>query len=84
VGCATRFVVTSLPLLPRTPPAGATGRRADPMALLLRQLIGRQLRVLVGRIELSGKLVTADPVVLVTAQGRAAMVRTEAIVSVEY
>lgn len=54
------------------------------MALLLRQLVGRELRVLVGRTHLSGKLVTAAPAVLVTAEGRVAVVRAEAIASVEY
>jgi len=54
------------------------------MALLLRQLVGRELRLLVGRTHLSGRLVTAEPAVLVTAEGRAAVVRAEAVVSVEY
>ena len=84
VGCATRFAVTSLPLLPCRPRRWAGGSRADPMALLLRQLVGRELRVLVGRTHLSGKLVTAAPAVLVTAEGRVAVVRAEAIASVEY
>lgn len=83
VGCAVRFAATGLRLLP-CPPPGARRARRDPMAALLRRLVGRELRVLVGRTHLSGRLVSADPVVLVTAEGRVAALRAEAIGSVEY
>lgn len=56
----------------------------NPFRDLLRSLRGRQVGLLLGGREVEGRLVIADPVVLVGPQGEARLVRPEHIQSVRY
>jgi len=54
------------------------------MAELLHGLRGREIIVQVESVRIAGRLITVDPVVMVGAGGRAAMIRMEAIRAVEF
>lgn len=56
----------------------------DPMSDLLADLRGRELTLQVGNRLLTGKLIMADPVVLVDGEGHATFVRPAAIVAVTF
>lgn len=58
--------------------------RQQPLLSVLLGLRGRQLTLLAGGRELSGKLVTAEPLVLVDGQGEATLVELEQVDSVAY
>lgn len=87
------FAAAGLPLQPLPVPViRAPGDRggdrggggADQVESLLRRLIGREVVLQVGPVLLRGRLVTAEPVILVSSEGVATLVRLEAILSVAY
>ncbi len=62
----------------------APGGGADPIAALLADLRGRPVTIQVGDRLLTGRLLLADPAVLVDGSGRATFVRPEAVVAVTF
>ncbi len=51
---------------------------------LLHGLRGREVRLLVGRVQVAGRLLSVDPLLVVDLSGRATLVRLERIRSVEF
>ncbi len=51
---------------------------------LLHGLRGREVRLLVGRVQVAGRLLSVDPLLVVDLNGRATLVRLERIRSVEF
>lgn len=79
-----RFRFSGLPC-PAAPPAAALAEpRPDPISALLRDLRGREVALQLGGTRLVGRLVTLDPVIIVGPTGRATLVRSEAIMAVEF
>ncbi|BAD39992.1 hypothetical protein [Symbiobacterium thermophilum] len=67
--------------------AGSGGDRSggrDPIVELLAELRGRAVTLQVGQRLLTGRLILADPVVIVDGQGRATCARPEAVVAVTF
>jgi len=61
------------------PPYGS-----DPLADLLRSLRGHQVTLQVGERLVTGKLITADPIIIVGPAGEATMVAPDAVKSVQF
>lgn|GEM_PF-2545095 len=89
---ASRFQWNGLPVAPwrGAPPVGEARRPAAPecqseaLRDLLAALRGHEVTLLVGNRWLAGKLVSADPVVLVDRAGRVTQVRTGAVRAVTF
>ncbi|MBP2019661.1 hypothetical protein J2Z79_003103 [Symbiobacterium terraclitae] len=85
-----RFSFSGLPVTRRQDPDRATAgrpprrRRPDPLAGVLAALRGHQVTLLVGGRLLAGKLISADPVILVDGAGNATAVRRSAISAVRF
>lgn len=71
------------PVLPLCPPAAArhsTGQLLD----VLKGLIGQQVSLQVGNLVHKGKLVSVDPLILLSGDQKACFIRSEAILAIEF
>jgi len=88
----SRFAFTGLPATPREQRQGPQqpgeperpAARCDPVAALLHDLRGREVTLQVGGRLVTGRLITVSPVIVVDAEGRSTLVRTEAIAAVTF
>lgn len=69
---------------PPLSPAEAGGFGPDPVRELLQTLRGREVVLQVGTLLHRGRILSTDPLMLVDPEGRATLIRLEAVQAVEF
>lgn len=66
------------------PPPGREPFGLDPVKELLRSLRGHKVVLQVGEVSRKGKLISVDPLILAGSDGKAVLIRAEAVKAVEF
>lgn len=72
-----------LPLVP-APVRPGGGRFAGQLLDLLKSLIGKEVLLQVGSLVHKGRLISVDPIILISPEGKSCFVRPDAILAVDF